>query len=148
MEGVPRGTLIRGPLMKGFEEVEHTADWAFRVRGCDLRELLENAARAMSALDEQGPGDGPTVVHEVEVQGVDRETLLVNWLNEILYLEQTRAEVYDRFQVVEVGENQLRARLYGRPSTDRITHIKAATFHNLQVKQTSEGLEATVVVDV
>jgi len=134
--------------MKGFEEVEHTADRAFRARGRDLRELLENAAQAMTVLDEQGPGDGAQVVHEVEIQGADRETLLVNWLNEILYLEQTRAEVYDQFQVVEVGENHLRARLYGRRSTDRVTHIKAATFHNLQVKQTSGGLEATVVVDV
>jgi len=134
--------------MKGFEELEHTADRSFRVRGCDLRELLENAAQAMTGLDEQGPGGGAQVVHEVEIQGADRETLLVNWLNEILYLEQTRAEVYDQFQVVEVGENHLRARLHGRRSTDSVTHIKAATFHNLQVKQTSEGLEATVVVDV
>jgi SHS2 domain-containing protein len=33
-----------------FEEVEHTADWALRVRGHDLRELLMNAARGMSRL--------------------------------------------------------------------------------------------------
>jgi hypothetical protein len=33
-----------------FEEVEHTADWALRVRGRDLRELLVNAARGMSCL--------------------------------------------------------------------------------------------------
>jgi SHS2 domain-containing protein len=33
-----------------FEEIEHTADWALRIRGRDLRELLINAARGMSRL--------------------------------------------------------------------------------------------------
>ena len=38
-----------------FEEIEHTADRAFRVRGRSLAKLLENAAYAMGALDGLGP---------------------------------------------------------------------------------------------
>jgi SHS2 domain-containing protein len=49
----------------------------------------------------------------IEVEGSDRETLLVNWLNEILLLEQTRHEVYDHFLLSGVTENHLRAQLYG-----------------------------------
>ena len=81
-----------------FEEVEHTADQAFRVQGQTFAELLENAARAMSSLDRLGPSGKPSVVRTIEAEGIDRETLLVNWLNEFLYLEQTRGEAYDRFQ--------------------------------------------------
>jgi SHS2 domain-containing protein len=134
--------------MMSFEETEHTADWAFRVRGRSFAELLEAAARAMHSLDRPTPGGKSSLTREIEVEGVDRETLLVNWLNEILYLEQTHREVYDRFRVSEISGNRLRGRLYGWPSGDRITHIKAATFHNLEVKQIPEGYEATVVLDV
>ena len=134
--------------MMSFEEIEHTADWAFRVRGRNLAELLENAARAMSSLDRPGLGGESSLTREIEVEGADRETLLVNWLNEILYLEQTRCELYDQFHISEVSDNCLHAQLCGRPSGKRVTHIKAATFHNLEVKQIPEGYEATVVLDV
>jgi len=132
----------------GSEEVEHTADRAFRVRGRNLAELLENAARTMVTLDGE-PSAGESVVRrEIEIEGHDRETLLVNWLNEILYLEQTHHEFYDHFLLSDVTDIHLRARLDGRRLEHSVTSIKAVTFHNLQIKETPEGLEATIVVDV
>jgi SHS2 domain-containing protein len=135
-------------LMMNFEEIEHTADKAFRARGRTLAELLENAARAMASLDKVAAAGKSFVTRDVALEGADRETLLVNWLNEILYLEQTHREVYDRFRISQINDNHLRARLYGRPSANRVSHIKAATFHDLGIKQTPEGFEATVVLDV
>ena len=131
-----------------FEEIEHTADWAFRARGRNLAELFENAARAMVSLDKVATVEKSSLTRDVELEGVDRETLLVNWLNEILYLGQNHHEVYDRFRISHVSDNHLRARLYGRPSRDRVSDIKAATFHDLGIKQTPEGFEAVVVLDV
>jgi len=75
--------------MKNFEEIEHTADRAFRVTGLDLAQLLENAANAMETMEGPRSGGGPSVTRHIEVDAVDRESLLVNWLNEILFLEQT-----------------------------------------------------------
>ena len=135
------------PVM-GSVEVEHTADRAFRVRGRNLAELLENAAHAMVALDGQPPDSERFIRRVIEVGGSDRETLLVKWLNEILYLEQTHQEVYDHFLLSNVTENHLCAQLYGRQLNRSVTTVKAATFHNLEIQGTSEGLEATVVVDV
>jgi SHS2 domain-containing protein len=131
-----------------FDEIEHTADRAFRVQGETFAELLENAARAMSSLDRLKPSGEPSVVRTIEAEGIDGETLLVNWLNEILYLEQTHREVYDRFQILECSNRHLHARLDGRKSGEWVTPIKAATFHDLAIKQTPEGLEATIVFDV
>ena len=73
--------------MMSFEEIEHTADRAFRVTGRDMAGLLENAARAMHALDEPRSTGEPSATRQIEIDGVDRESLLVNWLNELLYLE-------------------------------------------------------------
>ena len=41
----------------------------------------------MYALDEPPRTQQTSAMREVQVEGVDRESLLVNWLNEILYLE-------------------------------------------------------------
>ena len=131
-----------------FEEIDHTANRAFRVQGRNFAELLENAARAMSSMDRLGLSGDALVVRTIKAEGIDRETLLVNWLNEILYLEQTHGEVYDRFQILESSNLHLHARLDGRQAGGWVSHIKAATFHDLAIKPTPEGLEATIVFDV
>jgi SHS2 domain-containing protein len=122
--------------MMSFEEIEHTADRAFRVTGGGLGDLLVNAARAMEALDGFGSVGEPSAAREVEVEGVDRESLLVNWLNEILFLEQTYQLVCERFHIYEVNDYRLRARVETRECNKSQTHIKAATFHNLKIRQT------------
>jgi SHS2 domain-containing protein len=134
--------------MAGFEEIEHVADRAFRVKGRGMADLLENAARAMQALDEPRPAGEPSATREVELEGVDRESLLVKWLNEILYLEQAHQLVCERFHIDELKNHCLRARIETRNCDRSYTHIKAVTFHNLKIRETSEGLEAEVVLDV
>lgn len=134
--------------MQHFQEIEHTADWAFRVRGRDLAQLFANAARGL--LELQGSaGTGETgVTRDVAVDGMDRETLLVNWLNELLYLQETLHESYSRFDILEISDTHLRARVHGGPHRPKGKLIKAVTFHNLMVRHSEDGWEATIVVDV
>jgi len=136
--------------MMSFQEIEHTADRAFRVTGRDLTALLENAARAMQALDkdEAGTTAERLETREIEVEGVDGESLLVNWLNEILYLEQVHHLVCEEFHIDDLKNHCLRARVETRECDRTYTHIKAVTFHNLKIRETSDGLEAEIVVDV
>ena len=134
--------------MPSFEEIEHMADRAFRVSGRSMEELLETSARALQALDGPRPAGKPTGTREIEVEGVDRESLLVNWLNEILYLEQAHQLVCDRFHIDELQNYRLHARVETRKCNLSDTHTKAVTFHNLQIRETPEGLEAEVVLDV
>lgn len=134
--------------MEGFEEVEHAADWAFHARGADLKQLFANAARALFELQAGEPPPSAGVERQVKVQGFDRETLLVNWLNELLYLQEQHGETYSEFQFQEIVDTRLQARIRGRSSAGAGRRIKAVTFHGLQIRRTAEGWEATVVVDV
>jgi SHS2 domain-containing protein len=102
----------------------------------------------MQALDRLSPSEKRSATREMEVKGVDRESLLVNWLNEILFLEQTQEVVCERFHILEINSHHLRARVETRECKESHSHIKAATFHNLKIRQTSEGLQAEVVLDV
>jgi SHS2 domain-containing protein len=131
-----------------FQEVEHIADRAFTVRGRDLAELFALAAHALCAIQGQPTDTRQTVFREVEVSGVDRETLLVNWLNEILYLQDVHQESYSGFEVMAISDTSLRASLRGEPSASSRRTIKAVTFHGLKIERLSDAWEATIVVDV
>jgi len=136
--------------MASFEEIDHTADRAFRVTGRDMAALLENAARALQTLDRDGARATAQryATREIEVEGVDDESLLVNWLNEILYLGQMYRLVCQQFHIEELKNHHLRARVETRECDRSLTHIKAVTFHNLRIRKIPEGLEAELVVDV
>jgi len=135
-----------------FEQLEHTADLALRIYGRDLRELFAHAAQAMFSqvadmTCTSKPGDA-TVQRQVAVQGLDYESLLVNWLNELLYLHETQREVYTVFNIVQLSLRRLKAVVRGGPSQAVHTMIKAATYHQLAIERTAEGYAVTVVFDV
>lgn len=133
--------------MERYQELEHTADWAFRAFGRDLVELYQNAAYALFALE--GALDTPsTTTHTVRVEGIDRESLLVNWLSELLYLQETRRETFQKFEINELSDTSLTATIHGAPAPPNIKPIKAITYHDLKIEQTPDGWQATIVVDV
>lgn len=147
----PMPMTVTNPGTLEFEEIEHTADVGLRVRGKDLAELFVNAARGMWALivpeiDEVEPA----ITREIELEAMDLEVLLVDWLSELLYLHETEHEVYSRFVVHDISPTRLRAGVGGGPvKGHRLRkHIKAVTFNDLSIEETAEGFSATIVFDV
>jgi SHS2 domain-containing protein len=137
--------------MKRFEEIPHTADWSFRAFGRDLRDVFANAAHALFSLQGASPRDAPRatmVKRNVRVEGIDYESLLVNWLNELLFLQEQHREVYERFNISRLTSTALAAQIVGKPRGKMDKIIKAVTYHNLKIEQTQEGWQSTLVVDV
>ena len=142
--------------MSGFEEVEHMADLALRVRGRDLADLLVNAARGLASLLSPDGDEGSAAekrasgeqVRRVEVEAFDAEGLLVEWLTELLYLAERERFVGHTFSVLEVTPTRLRATVRGMTVERLARHIKAVTYHQLAIVQTAEGLETIIVFDV
>ncbi|MBV7331592.1 archease [Chloroflexi bacterium TSY] len=117
-----------GSTGHAFEEVEHTADWALRVRGCNLRELLLNAAHGISTLLIADPSQIPDEVEQsIAVEGVDAESLLVNWLSELAYWAEMEGIVFGRFALHEVTPTSLSATVCGGRVSALEKHIKAVT---------------------
>ncbi len=132
-----------------FEEVEHTADWALRVRGRDLGELLVNAARGMIRLLVSDLDAVPTdVERRFELDALDAESLLVEWLSELAYWAEAETLVFREFEILRVAPDHLEAAVWGGYASNLQKHIKAVTYHNLEIIQREDGLEATVVFDV
>jgi len=137
---------------RGFEEIEHTADIAIRVRGRSLAEMFANAAYGMACQIAGHPAStdaaDETIERTIELTAYDAETLLVTWLGELLYLSEREACVFSEFDMVEVTANRLQAIVRGGPAPAHRRHIKAVTFNDLDIVHTDAGYETTIVFDV
>jgi len=133
----------------GFEEVEHTADRALRIFGINLRELMISAARGMTQLMVGNASKISTEIEKsIELQAVDAESLLVEWLSELAYWAETEMLIFKKFRITDVSATRLQATVSGGKATELEKHIKAVTYHNLEIIQTPKGLEVTIVFDV
>jgi SHS2 domain-containing protein len=132
----------------GFEEVEHTADWAYRVWGQNLIELFIQAAVALYTIAGVELGSASPITRKIQLQGVDHESLLVAWLNELLYLRESENLGFYQFDILHLDQHKLEAEVRGVPVRNWNKFIKAVTYHNLSIIETQRGLEATLVLDV
>jgi len=131
----------------GFEEIEHTADWALRVWAPNLPALFEQAARGMYHLMEVDLQSGPREQHSLVLQADEPEVLLVGFLSELLYVLERDELVFD-YVLVELEGEILTARLEGALCTYQRKEIKAVTYHALNIVVTPAGLEVVIVFDV
>jgi SHS2 domain-containing protein len=136
----------------GYELVDHTADIGVKVWGPTAEEVFEQAALAMFSLvcDPLDIGELETV--EVSLEAESMDLLLAAWLNELLYVFEARSLVLSQFDLLELGEHSLRARVSGEP-LDTSHHIvcggvKAATLHELSLERRDDGWEGFVLLDV
>jgi SHS2 domain-containing protein len=131
-----------------FEEVEHTADLALKVHGHSLKEVFINAACGLFSLMADLENLAPSVSREVHLEAPDRESLLVDWLNELLYLHEVEEEIYTRFEIETLSSTALSATVWATKMKASKLTVKAATFHDLEIKETEDGYMTTVVFDV
>ncbi|MBU0683119.1 MAG: archease [Candidatus Omnitrophica bacterium] len=134
-----------------YEQIPHTADLAVKVYGKTVPEIFENAAFAMFDLMGNITRGSLKDTKKIEIDAPDTETLLIEWLNELLYLSFETQALFSVFCVRSLENNKLRATAIEQipESGDLIqTEIKAATYHDLKIEKTESGYEVTIVFDV
>jgi len=134
-----------------FDLLEHPADIGFRARGTTLEELFANSAHALVSIILDAD-IRPVQLISVPGTGADRESLLINWLNEVLYHVDGRRMALGTFNVVSVDETSVECVAGGEPR-DRDRHpprmgLKAVTYHQLKVARTADGWVAEVYLDI
>jgi SHS2 domain-containing protein len=134
------------------EVFEHTADIGLRVRAESLDALFAEAARGLFGLIVENLDDvRPLRKETVPIDGSDREYLLFDWLNELLFRFDSGHMVYAAFDV-HLNPTGLRAEVQGEPldpARHRLDHeVKAITYHGLKVEQSTDGWLAEVILDI
>jgi SHS2 domain-containing protein len=136
----------------GYEVLEHTADVGLRARGETLEETFRQAAIGLLELMGQWePSSEGEATVPVEASSGDLGALLVEWLNETVYLIDVRDGPVAAVQVDLVSEGRASGALtMGVPSEAEPegTPVKAVTYHQLRVEREDGGWVAEVYVDV
>ena len=135
------------PGPAGFRERAHTADWELEVWAPDLLSLLEQAARGMYTLMGTSLRPAERIVREVELPARDPESLLVDFLTELLYLAEVEGLGVADYHLQLEGDKLL-AQVESAPIASLAKEIKAVTYHDLAIRQTERGMEANIVFDV
>jgi SHS2 domain-containing protein len=135
-----------------YEVFEHTADIGLHAYGSTLSELFINAAQGMGSLMVSPEQVHIQVGWEVEVEGHDSLSLLIAWLNELIFLFDTEYLLFCQFEIENLMETYLKGRAFGEPY-DAQRHelssaIKAVTWHGAAIEQMGDRYEARIIFDI
>jgi SHS2 domain-containing protein len=134
----------------GFELIEHTADIGIKASGNSLPEAFSYVASGLFSIITDLSKVREVETRVVDVAAPDIETLLFNWINELIYIFDVYHMLFCRFEVTGLSDNSLKAVCYGEKydSTVHNLHIgvKSATFHMLEVDRSSNSVR--VILDV
>lgn len=139
-------------MKRAFEIINHTADVGIIAYGTDVEVLFSNAALAMFSLITEPESIEDKLHLDLEVNSKDRDSLLVEWLNELIYLFDVKHILFSRFDIESLTHNQLKATCYGE-DFDPMKHkiklgVKAATYHMLKLDKSGDGYRAQIILDI
>ena len=137
-------------MKKIFEILEHQTDLKIKAFGKNLKEVFRNSMIAMveSMRPEIDFSFKKTFQRKIKIKSFDLDSLLVDFLNEILYLIQTNKEIYKKIEFLKFKKFEIEANLYGEKVKRFGLEIKAATYHDLEIKRTKDGWYAIVLFDI
>lgn len=135
-----------------WEHFPHEADIGVRGRGTTLDEAFENAGLALTAVVTDPAGVAPREEVAIHCDAPDREILLADWLNALVYEMSTRKMLFGKFDV-RIDGRRLEGKAWGEPVDvgrhQPAVEVKGATYTGLRVARESDGAwVAECVVDV
>ena len=139
-------------MKKSFEIIDHTADVGIIAYGADVEELFSSAALALFSLITELESVEEKLHLDLEVSSEGRDSLLIEWLNELIYLFDVKHILFNRFDIESLTYNDLKATCYGE-NFDPMRHkikigVKAATYHMLRLEKNGGGYKSQIIFDI
>lgn len=137
-------------MKKPYRYIEHTADLGVEVIGKTLEDLLINIGRAIFETQVIGKVR-PHKELTIKVKADTIEDLFIDWCRELLYHFSVNGFIPEEYKLT-LDKTSLTARLCGDvfdPQRHKTKlEIKNPTYHNLSIKETDAGYQATIIFDV
>ena len=130
--------------MKSYEVLNHTADIGIVAWGKSLEEVFIHSAKGLFYLIADNPCYDLSFETTVSVVGNDYEDLLVTWLNELLYLFDVEQVFLCEFEIKEIGQYFIKAKVKGEMHNSTkypLKHsVKACTYYEARVEEQKPDL--------
>ena len=135
--------------MKEYEILTHPADLKIKIKGKGKEELFLNALKGMADSQKAEIKNKEKVKREIKLNSLDLPALLVDFLNNALYLSQVNKESYFDVRFEKFTDTEIEGELIARKAERFGEDIKAATHHDMNVGMSKEGIwEATILFDI
>lgn len=136
----------------GYDYFDVAADVGVKAWGPTLPEAFAQVGLGVFALMVEPGSVQARESREVSAQGESPEALLVNWLNECLYVHEIEGFVVSRIEFSVFEPQRVHSLLWGEdldPARHRLgTVVKAATFHELRIGGADGESEIRVILDI
>jgi SHS2 domain-containing protein len=133
--------------VKKFEFLEHPSELKIRSFGKGLPDVFVNSALAMMEFLFGKVPKSKIQYERLEVNANNLESLLVDWLAEILYLSNSKKRIYQNYKVLEFSDRKIIADVGSQKALAK-DDIKAVTYHELSISKQNGLWQATVVYDI
>ena len=138
---------------KKYRITKHQSELAVKVVGASQADLFANSAYTLFDVMVADLDKVDCKEHiPLEVEGTDRDDLMVNWMRELLYLYQGSGYLLKDFQIREVKDTIVKAEVAGEkidPDRHEIKQeIAAVAFHKSRMDKTGNQWTAQVIFEV
>jgi SHS2 domain-containing protein len=137
---------------KNYRLTTRQSELAVRVIGNSQADLFANSAFAL--FDVMTDVDKIDIKEELplEVEGMDRDDLLVNWMRELLYLYQGSGYMLKEFRIHDVKDTVLKAAVCGEkidPDRHEIRkEISAVAYNQGRMQKTGNQWTAQLIFEI
>jgi SHS2 domain-containing protein len=134
-----------------FKILEHTADGKFKAFGKSLEEAFSSSSLAMLSLMTKDRIK-EKIKKKINVKGKDKEQLLYNFLEEILFLLDSENFILSKVKKIKI--NQEKVGLTCEITGDKVKdyevfgNVKAITYNSMFIKKQKNKFIIQVVVDM
>lgn len=141
-----------------YKILPHTADLRLEIYGQTLEKLFKNAVSALAAIltltsTSKGYGShgfdrGGKDKEIIKIQSTNFNTLLVDFLNEILARSNINKRVYKIYKIIKLESNFIDTEVIGRKIEEFKKDVKAVTYHEATIKKENNTWKANLVLDI
>lgn len=141
----------------GYRHLSHTADVMIEAWGESLEEAFEYAALGVFEVMTDTSKVQPRTEVSINAKGFDVESLLYDWVEQLLIIFDTRHLLLSRFKIEKITKDEegtllLNARAWGEEYDpqrhESRTLVKAMTYHSMEIVHGRERTILRFVVDI
>jgi len=136
--------------MKKYQILKHRADLKIIAFGKTKEEVFINMVLAIQNFLKTSPSNLTELEKErnVKIKSLDLESLIVDFLNEIIFFIDAEKEFYTDFKFRKLTDTELEIVLTNFNFDSKQGNIKAATYNDVEFLKVGSGWQTTVLFDI
>jgi SHS2 domain-containing protein len=140
----------------GYRILPHTTDAYIEAYGATLEEAFAQAGLALFNTMCNADSIEKSTSENIQVKAENEQTLLYNWLENLLLKFELESKVYSDFNVIRINHRGgglvldalISGEVYDKNKHGAKVEVKAVTFHRMEIIRDSSGVLLRFILDL